>query len=447
MNEHNKYNADCPDDFELVAYKEGNLSVEDRQDMTEHLLLCERCLLQLELLPWNTVEEMKAAIAEDDSELDVSKISPILTRAFDIYRKKQLAEPKADSRSLKAMLAKDGLEVGQIWRTKLENISVPLVDGEERTSVSKLGSVPHLVVITNTSVETQMLSSKNYRLIKVMPVDDNFHYAREMDVVFDEKESPLGYAFSLQVWNQQEILSENLDTCLGMIEVSPSSFEGQDILSFLRKMGTESVSNADFSLFGIIEKGLYSDPAMRHRARAFEKTSYLRVPVQELRQSLSILMESKMQKESAVKAESKKAEKPKRKIFETLRGTWGDLREKLTFDLGFMLNSQPGFESSFKTLRFQTEDELCQIAVYEEKNHDIAIRISSKEESLVNREVALFEVTEDSKNITELDRERLVPFDKGWISAKFLIKKKKRKKLLEEGKLQIDFVQEDTNYK
>jgi hypothetical protein len=442
MNEYNKYNAACPDDFELMAYKEGVLPVDDKQLITEHLLLCSDCLMQLELLPWNTVEEMKAAMAKDYAEEEETEISPIIKQAFNIYRKKQSVPPRENLQSLDEVLNKDGLEVGQMWRTKLEEITVPTPEGEEKYSVSKLGSVPHLVVITNTSVENQQLLSKNYPVIKVIPVDDNFQYARDTDIVFSEVENPLGYPFMLACWNQQEMLLENLDRCLGKLETSPVSakdlpaINGPGILNFLTEKGREAISNSSFSLFGIIEKGAYADPAMRHRAREFENTVYLRAPVRELRESLYKVRESQ-------KAQTSYAEK--RGLFEIIQGIPGDLSKKLGFRLGIDLGFQPSFKSDSRLTAesdlkcIQTEDKLCEVAVYVEDGQ-IFIQVSAKFLELANREIILT-ITGKEANDSLQRRAKLKAFDENWVSAKFQFSREQCDSLLADPWLQIELAE------
>lgn len=447
MSEYNKYNAACPDDFKLVEYKEGNLPTEERQQLTEHLLLCRHCLFQLELLPWNTVEEMKAATANDsdaEEEANEAEISPILKRAFDIYRKKLAAEPKAKPRTLQEVLADGGLEVGQIWRTKNERIAVPLPDGEEKLSVSHLGSIPHLVVVSNTSVETRKFLGKMYHVIKVIPVDDNIHYESNGDVVFLENENPLKYPFMLAIWNQQETLRENLDSCLGKLDAAPVSlktspnFRWRDILDFLTEKGFEPVSNAAFSLFGIIEKNFYSDAAMRHRAREFENTAYLRAPVRELHNSLEKARATTEEIEVSAPKPAGTLGESLQGVFQTLRGSWGDLREEITFNLGLSLKTEPQFSTaSAEPIRYKTEDELCEIAVREKENGDLSVLVSSKLSELADREIVL-----EAVGVTlSAPPQKLKPFDENWFSTEFIISFDQRKNLPENGKLQIKLVE------
>lgn len=298
MSQYNKYNAACPEETKLIAYKNGTLLEEDKQLLPEHLLLCDLCALALDLLP---SEELEYVPVETDSDSDAQLIPAILRKAVEDYQRQISAEPKSEPRLLEDFLDnEEELKVGQIWRTRLENIIFPSSENEENFSVSQLGSVPHLVVITNPFLENIWTEdNKKYQIIKVVPVSDNIECAADGDIVFSKEESPLSYPFMLQIWNEQQMIMDNLDACLAKIEVAPESFKSiaesgtTDVINFLTNRGKQQVSDvdSDFSFFGLLKKGIYSDSKMRFRAREFENTAYLRDPVLELRQSLVLAHE------------------------------------------------------------------------------------------------------------------------------------------------------------
>ncbi len=285
MNETNRYNIACPDDIDLVSYKEGSLDHDDRRALNEHLLLCDDCVFQLKFLPWDTVNEMNDALAGSETRPDELVMTPEMDWAYDVQRSEAPTATRREPRSLKQVLDDESLEIGQIWRPKRDGILVPGQD--EPFSITDLASVPHLVAITNVD---------SHEVVKVVPLGDRVEFARDLDVVFRQTDNgnPLGYDFLLQVWNQQEMLVENLECCLGQISESPAAFTARvenrrlDVLGYLAEIGRHLISNEKYSLLGLFRHDLYADPAMRYRAREFETTAYLRGPVSEFRAACSV---------------------------------------------------------------------------------------------------------------------------------------------------------------
>ncbi len=317
MKDYNKYSATCPEEIELVKFKEGTLPEEDKKLLTEHLLVCDYCLMRLQFMPWDTVEEMKASLAEEKPKVEETVIPESLMKAFELQHKIQSAKPKVNPIPFNEF-PKGKLKAGQIWRTKHNNIVFPSPEGEEFYSVSDLGSVPHLVVITNPSYEEIDNLGKKYHVIKAVTIDNNIHFATEGDIVVSEDESPLGYPFMIQAWNQQQMLQENLDSWLGEININPQSFfssvktQVSNFIDYLVDLGRKEVTGASYAFIGLIEKGIYSDPIMRYRAREFENTVYLSDPVDALREPLIMVFESEAN-------ESDVWEQAKTKIFELSR--------------------------------------------------------------------------------------------------------------------------------
>jgi hypothetical protein len=294
MANYNKYTAACPDELELFRYKNGTLAEEDKDLLNEHLLICDRCPISLHLLP----SDAAAATLSDESQLEAQDraISDSLRDAVKKYQAQVAAETDITPLSLKDFLSTgQQLKAGQIWRTKLDGIIVP-TDLEKTFSVTEMGSVPHLVVITNPSVDDLYFEGRMHRVIKVVPVTDDVERALEGDLVFDEKENPLGYPLMLEMWNQQHMLRDNLDSYLEALSVSPKSLAGTDesLVDLLIRRGeqTEYDEANDFSFFGLIKKGVYADPRMRFRAMEFENTAYLREPFLMLRESLNEAFEA-----------------------------------------------------------------------------------------------------------------------------------------------------------
>lgn len=293
MNNYNKYNAVCPDENELLAFKQGTLSNEDKNFLTEHLLTCDFCLMNLQFMPWESIEHKNTLLADDKPKKERTSVPESLKKAFDLHRKIRASKPKVEPVNFDNFFKIGKLKVGQIWRTKFDGIVFPSLDGENFYSIPKLGSVPHLIVVTNILDLPEIDNlGKKYQVIKVITIDNNIQYATEGDIVISEKESPLGYAFMLQAWNQRKMLRQNLDAYLGEINFTPQSFKSsvkssfQELSDYLTDLGRKEVSGAAYSFIGLIKKGIYSDPVMRYRAREFENTVYLSDPVDNLLEPL-----------------------------------------------------------------------------------------------------------------------------------------------------------------
>ena len=73
--------------------------------------------------------------------------------------------------------------------------------------------MPHLVVVIEFAAGTKS-SYANYHIIQIAPISAETEYASDGDLLIEEEESPLGYSFMIELWNEQPMLQENLDCCL-----------------------------------------------------------------------------------------------------------------------------------------------------------------------------------------------------------------------------------------
>lgn len=272
-----KKQASCPDDETLFTYKAGRLAGDDRDVVAFHLLFCDACLEVLRQMP----EESEAAETDEPIDTDLegeTKVSPQLEHAIaEFLGRKEL--PEAPTKTWEEVEVEGGLSVGQIWRTRFDRIIVPGRENEGAFSVADLDSAPHLVVILEAEAGTGT-SCGLYHRIRVAPASAEVEYAAEGDLVVSEKDSPLGYALMLELWNEQSMLRENLDCCLGAFDPT----EHKEILEKLRQ-GQEELHRErkkPLSLEQTVMKGLYRDPIMRFRAHEYEETAYLRVSAEAL---------------------------------------------------------------------------------------------------------------------------------------------------------------------
>lgn len=282
MQPQNKRLVSCPSDELLLNYRRGELSGEQHQAISSHLLFCDSCLECLKLLSPDSSSEFSSDTgSQDDTNLRDS-FAPSLAKAVDRFRSLR-QQRRVKPRLREAFQCEGGkFQVGQIWRPKSHDIVLPGADGG-LFSVTDLDSRPHLVVITDAATQKEELDGAEYQIIRVAPIDADLDCIQDDDLVIREDDSPLSYPFLIQTWNDQIMLVENLESLLAEFHET----EHLSILQRLRAVGSGDGGEGAFSLEAVIMKGLYSDPAMRYRAREYEDTSYLRVPVEYLRTALS----------------------------------------------------------------------------------------------------------------------------------------------------------------
>ena len=265
----------CPDDEALLAFRNGDLSGEEYETVALHLLLCNDCMESLNSLPWDEAQGSEEMTDEDQPETQVH-LTPSLSRAIRLFRERH--QQNADGlRGAPTDIKQEEIRPRQIWRTKSEGIVVPSSGGQEYYSVTELSSRPHLVVVTRAEINDPPPTT-DYHTILVAPVDVDTEYKGEGDLLINQDDSPLGYAFNVQLWNEQPMLRENLECCLG--ELLPERYD--ELLAALGAHRGEESPHDSYSLEAVIMKGLHHDPIMRYRAKEYEDTAYLRMPVRSL---------------------------------------------------------------------------------------------------------------------------------------------------------------------
>jgi hypothetical protein len=280
MQPENKRLLSCPSEELLLNYRRGELSSEQHQAISSHLLFCDTCLEYLKLLAPDNYAEFTT---DTDSQVDTNlrpAFESSLAKTIDRFR--FLQQQRHVTPKLREVFQREGrkFQVGQIWRPKSQAIVLPDVD-DGVFSVTDLDSRPHLVVITNAMVLEEELGDAKYHVVRVAPLDADFDCVNDDDLLIREGDSPLGYSFLIQAWNEQEMLVENLECWL----VEFNTKEHGAILERLESIGERELADGAFSLEAVIMKGHYPDPVMRYRAREYEDTAYLRMPVESLRSS------------------------------------------------------------------------------------------------------------------------------------------------------------------
>ena len=274
-NRHTEHEAVCIEDGKLVEYKERSLPAADADAISSHLSLCDACLMRMELLPDSVAEYERRLIAPGD--MRPTPVPASLQRALADFKARAEAA-RSRQLSLVEVLAHGGLRAGQLWRPKSKDIIIPVHGLEEHCSVFDLGSQPCYVVITGTDEE--MVDGYHVIRVAVVTTDVDAAQTGRGDVMVEENDL-LAHPFVIQGWHQTEMLRENLEYCAGSVERLLSEEEYARLLEAAQD-GPPGVAH---SLEAVVRRGEYSDPLARYRARSYEESAYLRVPVESLRES------------------------------------------------------------------------------------------------------------------------------------------------------------------
>jgi hypothetical protein len=158
---------------------------------------------------------------------------------------------------------------GQLWTTRLEKLRYPGHEGDGELTVFDLQSLPHSVVVLEVVGRVG-----EWTEIRVAPVSLAVEMAMEMegDVVVKAGEFPAGVPFMVEVWNEQAMLAENLDVCLGTLSDGVMG-RIQGLRDRFRPLSYREV----------VLRGLDADPKWRFRAEEYEETAYLREPAEAAR--------------------------------------------------------------------------------------------------------------------------------------------------------------------
>jgi hypothetical protein len=283
----------CPSDDELMQYKLGNSEKERFKEITEHLVTCDVCTRTiLDFLPETEEEWQRLKMSGDEnSGRGNEKVEDFLSaNLIDNFEQlRQAAIRLENKRKDFGEIGLQGLRVGQIWRPKSDNIVLPMIEGKDYVSDFKLNSKNHFVIIQDTSLERV----GNYNVIKVIPVDDKVSSIAENEIVIPAKFNPLERDLILQLWNEKEMLVENLESCFGEIaaEWVKTGQEKQHVTFLngnfgIKELFAEFKKNLSYFAYestNVIHQGLIPNPLYRYRTKEVAETNHLNFPVESLR--------------------------------------------------------------------------------------------------------------------------------------------------------------------
>jgi hypothetical protein len=152
---------------------------------------------------------------------------------------------------------------GQMWTTS-EKLRYPGHEADGELTVLDLQSLPHSVVVLEVVGPVE-----DWTEIRVAPISLAIEMAMEGDVIVEAEKSPAGVPFMIEMWNEQSMLVENLDICLGILSAVIMT-RIQELRGRFRPLSYDE----------IVRLGLDVDARWRFRAEEYECTSYLREPAE-----------------------------------------------------------------------------------------------------------------------------------------------------------------------
>jgi hypothetical protein len=252
------YWGNTPDEIDknkeeqLEELLEGRVDPDNEDELVRHVADCDRCLVRLQELARKWLGVGRGLRAGAATRIGGGILGGRLFEAW------QEAIRKHGRSGV-------GLEEGQLWTTRAHGIRYPGHGRDGDLSAFDLESIPRAVVILEVKERVAGLQE-----LRVAPtcLALEMAMADRGDVVVGETESPLGVAFVVEVWNEQPMLAENLDRCLGELP--------KKVMETIRGMRGRFVP---VSYREVVLEGLDTDPKWRFRAEEYEETAYLREPV------------------------------------------------------------------------------------------------------------------------------------------------------------------------
>ena len=180
---------DCPSALELFEYINSTLPETQTTGMRKHIETCEICI--------EALGNLKGYMAQDR---DRSK--------YQDYKVPEYISKLGKQRTLKAgeamnQVRSHELSFGQLWSTK----TLKQDDQENELIMSRIVAILSEDCLDNSSSAT----------VIVAPISLELEFQSKYDLRVFEEESPLGYGFMIEIWNQTTTLVSQLDSYLGSL--------------------------------------------------------------------------------------------------------------------------------------------------------------------------------------------------------------------------------------
>lgn len=410
MSEYNRFNAECPSDEELRMLKNGTMPEDEIRLLSEHLATCDRCQIALQFGPLESTGGHESFVSEPADSAPGEVPSQIIEALRDFKRINE-AKPRNQPVELERFLSESALKIGQIWRTRFDEIIVPTSDGEDLQSGSMMGSVPHMVIIVDPDVDEVVIGEKTYRVIRVAPIDHSVEFARDPDVFVTDDESPIGHGFLIQSWNVREMLVCNLSAMLGEIDFEPRSLadrSDEKIHDFLANLSNVADEDSPYSLLNLTLAGALNDPVMRYRVREIENTVYLSEPVEELYRDET--EEYEFVNEPAAKTG----------FFSDLKDAVGRMLQGFEFTPDMNFGSVPAFDVSEPRI-IRSDDGRCEIATILQSDRSMQVMVSLRDQKMADCRLQLFVAGGADDELRMVGEGDLSEFDENWVSVTIIV--------------------------
>lgn len=187
---HLPWEAGCPSAAELLLYTAGQATPDDARSLDEHLRRCAPC---------STIRDnlgRHATNGEGDST--VRHALPLPAGLGDTA-----ARQATRFRETLGLGQPEALRFGQIWTTR------PAHDEPAAEEVQ-----PRLVVLLADALSGARQVSE---ALPIAPLSLDLAYRSRDDLTVAEQESPLGYPFMVEVWNEAALLGEQLGRYVGIL--------------------------------------------------------------------------------------------------------------------------------------------------------------------------------------------------------------------------------------
>lgn len=246
----------CPKSADLLRFAQNHLSGTEADRIRSHVDNCSICREALEHF-LNFAESVQPHTQSGSTEQVIPE---------DL--KNMFAERSLQFQQLLHLARPEKYRFGQIWTTKLW-------DRDQRGSLEENNVSHRIIVLLEDESDASILGEP---FLVAAPISLDIAYRSSYDLMVFERESPLGYLFMIEVWNQVTPLHSQLVQYLGTLQQPLKRFLGlvyQAHLGVLVDLGELAQHLGPAILHP-------SDPRVHFQEQEIEACDYLRCPLLEL---------------------------------------------------------------------------------------------------------------------------------------------------------------------
>jgi hypothetical protein len=246
----------CPKHADLLRYAQKRLSGPEANQIRSHVdnrLICTEALERLLNFAGSTQPDAESGSTDQVIPEDL---------------KEMFAQHSQQFQHLLRLARPEKYQFGQIWTTKLWN--------EDQSGSSQEHNVPlRIIVLLENESDSSVLGEP---FLVAAPISVDIAYRSSYDLLVFEQESPLGYPFMIEVWNQVSPLHSQLVRYLGALQQPLKRFLG---LVYQAHLGVPVDLGEIAQYLGpaILQP---SDPRVHFQEQEIEECDYLRRPLLEL---------------------------------------------------------------------------------------------------------------------------------------------------------------------